>query len=50
MITKFNEFITESVNFQKTKDWLSNVIMNTKGLVRMKRMKEKYIRFLDKLE
>jgi hypothetical protein len=49
-VVKFDDFLNESVDFQDTKDWMTNEIQTKKGFVKMKRMKEKYIGFLDRME
>lgn len=49
MITKFDNY-SEQIDFQKTKEWLTDQILNTKGLVKQSRIKEKYIDYLDTLD
>ena len=49
MITQFKNYVLESSSFQTTKDFLVDLIENKKGFVRMKRMKEKFIDYLNRL-
>lgn len=50
MITKFKNYLLESSLFQTTKDFLIDLIENKKGFVRMKRMKEKYVDQINRLD
>lgn len=48
MITKFNDYNNSS--FSNTKNWLIDIIQNKKGFVKMNKIKDKYINYLNLID
>ena len=49
MITTFDNYNPQT-DFQTAKNWLTDQINNTKGLVKQSRIKEKYVSYLELLD